>query len=194
MAPRRAAPTVHTLDRALQETQRELASLRLQLSPQATSPPRQGPLGSGKRFGFGRGLEQLRHEINNEDFRPAIAHDHYLLIAVKKVEITEAYWVPDDDWTTSALNYSYIRLQEHLASRDYRNSTEAKQLGYISGQPKTAGEWATGSLRKGYPYRFRLEEQPITEPRSLVVCDTRASTNVNLWPTGYIIVCYRWLD
>lgn len=195
MTIRRTAPTVHTLDRALQETQRELVSLRAQLGPQAVSTPRQGPRGSGRRFSrSGRGLEQLRHEVSTDDFRPALAHDHYLLIAVKRIEVTEAYWVPDEDWTTSALNYSYVRLQEHLASKGYRNSSDARQLGYISGEPKTTGEWATGSLRKGYPYPFRLEEEPITKLRSLVVADTRASTNVNLWPTGYIIVCYRWLD
>jgi hypothetical protein len=188
--------SLHTSDRALIELRREVDSLKLQLSERSTSEARQLYRGDN-RGGFaqtGRGLLQLHHEIATEDFRPAIAHDHYLMWATEKVEITEAYWISDEDWTANGTDYSYIRLQEHKKSRNYRNSDEAQQLGYLSGQLKTVGPYATGDLRKGYPYRLQLEEKPITEKGSLIVADTRAATNPGVWPTGYLIVCWRWLS
>jgi hypothetical protein len=194
MATRRTAPTIHTLDRALQETQRELQALRAQLNPQATSPPRQGPRGSGRRFASsGRGRLQARAAIRQQDFLEQQSSNRYVISCVERLEITEAFWYPDDDQALPAVGYSFIRIYEHDPACG-QLVTDGRLLGEIEGRPKTVGEQATGPLCRGACYRFRLEEQAIAEKCTVVALDTEATLAVAQWPPGSIIICYRWLD
>jgi len=194
MTPRRTAPTIHTIDRALQETQRELKALAAQLNPQSVSPPRQGPRGSGRRFvSSGRGLLQARAAIRQLDFQEQQSSNRYIISCVQRLEVTEAYWYPDADQGLPANGYSFIRIYEHdpLCGRLV---TEGRLLGEIEGRPKTVGEQATGPLCRGACYRFRLEEQAIAEKCTVVALDTEATLAAAQWPPGSIIICYRWLS
>jgi len=179
--------TLQSPDRALRELQEKVLSLELQLSGRSTSETRQQYRGDN-RGGFartGRGLEQTAHELITSDFRPALAKPHVIAEAVQALEITEAYWYPAEAWTADATNYSWIALRLRTAT--------GRRLGYISGQPKAVGPWATGSLVVGEKYRFDLASQPrLSAGQSLVLIST-AQTNPGVWPPGTVIVCWRWL-
>lgn len=173
-------------DRALQELQARVRTLEQQLSERSTSATRQQYAGDN-RGGFAqtaRGLAQADHELLSADFRPALAKPHLIARAVGRLEITEAYWYPFDAWIADAINYSWIRLVSHATGR---------RLGYISGQLKTAGAWATGNLVAGQSYRFDLETQPRLSAGDTLSLVSRAQTNPGVWPDGSVIVCWRWL-
>jgi hypothetical protein len=187
MEARRSQPDLHTMDRALQQMQQELASLRAQLSERSTSETRQRYPGDN-RGGFAeteRGPLQADHELTSQDFRPAIALPHTIVRAVKPLEITEAWWYPAESWTANATNYSWIELRSR--------NMEGRRLGYISGQPKTAGPYATGDLIAGSEYKLDLVAQPRLVAGQSVTLVTRAQTNPGVWPPGAVIVCWRWL-
>ncbi len=193
MTARRTAPTIHTLDRALRDVQRELAALRQQSNPQSTAAPRQGPRGSGKVFApTGRGPEQVVHEIRTTDYRPARDHDHFLIYAAKRLELTEAWMFPTEDFT-AVNNYSSIRILDHEPNIG-QDPADGRLLGYISGERKTAGPWATGDLRHDGSYAYLLEENTTVEKGHAVLLDTVSSAPSGRWPEAYMILCWRWLD
>lgn len=185
---------LHTGDRALIELQREVESLKQQLSERSTSETRQQYRGDN-RGGFSeaaRGLEQTHHELSTEDFFVVSTHDHYVIYAVQPLELTEAYWVPDDDYTNGDADYSFIRIHDHAPPYD-KAPTEGRELGYISGQTRTFGEWATGDLKRGMRYRFLMAKNPRVAKGSIVTLDSEVTKVSARWPEGYVIVCWRWL-
>jgi hypothetical protein len=176
-----------TRDRALIEMQREIESLKLQLSERSTSKTRQLHRGDN-RGGFARtarGLDQVPHELNTEDFRPALSRAHVLIEAVQALEVTEAYWYPLEDWISDPVNYSFIELRTMNGN--------SKRLGYISGQPLSTVPGATGDLKGGGRYRFHLEANPRAKAGETVEIFSEASTNPGVWPDGTVTVCWRWL-
>lgn len=178
---------LHSPDRALRELQEEVASLKVQLSERSTSGTRQQH-GGDNRGGFAqtaRGLWQADHELISSDFRPALAKPHTIVRAVQPLEITEAWWYPADDWTAGPVNYSWIALRSR--------NMEGRRLGYISGQLRTAGPWATGDLVTGAEYKFDLQPEPRLLAGQSLTLVSMAETNPGVWPGGAVIVCWRWL-
>jgi hypothetical protein len=178
---------LHTGDRALIELRREVESLKRQLSERSTSETRQQRRGDN-RGGFAetaRGPLQADHELISNDFRPALAAPHTIVRAVQPLEVTEAWWYPADDWAADAVNYSWIALRSR--------NMEGRRLGYISGQPKTAGPWATGDLVAGSEFKFDLQPEPRLYAGQSLTLVSMAETNPGVWPGGAVIVCWRWL-
>lgn len=193
-SPRRAAPDIHTPNRALLELQDELKSLRTQLSELSTAPARQDSRGLGRRFAqTGRGSYQHPHEIRDTDFLVNQAHDHTLIKAVRPLELTEAYWYPDEDFPVPVLGYSFIRLHEHVPGNG-KLPTDGRELGYISGEPKTAGPWATGDLVLGNEYQLQLSSQPRVPKGAVVVVDSETTSAGARWPTGHLLLVWRYTD
>lgn len=193
-SPRRAAPDIHTPNRALLELQDELKSLRTQLSQLSTAPTRQDARGLGRRFAqTGRGSYQLSHEIDSDDFLVNLTHDHTLLKAVRPIELTEAFWYPDENFSVPVLGYSFIRVHEHFPGNG-KAPTDGRELGYISGEAKTAGPWATGDLVLGYEYQLQLSSQPRVAKGAVVVVDSETTSAGARWPTGYLLLVWRYTD
>lgn len=194
MQPRQTEPFIRSEDRAVQQLQAQVAALQLQLSERSTSPTRQQHRGDN-RGGFAqtaRGLEQTSHELTTEDFFITATHDHYVVYAVQPLELTEAYWIPDGDYTNGDAEYSFIRIHDHAPPYD-KPATDGRELGYISGQTRTFGEWATGDIKQGMRYRFLLAENPRVGKGSIVTLDSEVTKVQARWPEGYVILCWRWL-
>jgi hypothetical protein len=191
---RRDEPTLFTLDRSVQQVQRDLESLRYQLNGKSISPSRQGPRGSGKLFAStGRGRLQARAAMRTSDFLEAQSSNRYVISAVEPLELTEAFWFPDATQALPVTGYSFIRIYEHDPLSG-KLVTEGRLLGDLEGKPKTAGEQATGPLRRGACYRFRLQENTDVAKCNVVALDSEATIAVAQWPPGSVILCYRWLS
>lgn len=169
------------LERALRATSTAQPQRRLDRGPQ---------LASSAIDQQGRALYTIHHEV---DTFPQQAHDHYVLLCPRPVELVEAYWVTEHDWDSDPVNYSWIRIQERRKADAY-SPTKYRELGYISGQPKTAGPHATGDLAPGQVYRFRLSKTPFAEQSSLIVLDGESETIPGVWPEGYVLLSYRYRD
>jgi len=179
----RGSATRYTPDAALQEVQRRLDQVERQLGASATERP--GKAG-GRPDQQGRGLYTISHEV---DVFPQQAHEHYVMICPDSVELVEAYVVMEDPHVASAVNYSFIRVVERRKADGYRGGRE---LAYISGQPSTAGEWATGNIASGIPYRFRLSKSPYAERSSLILLDSESTNPAGAWPEAYVLLSYRY--
>lgn len=194
MESRRAQPDIFTLDRSVLALQEEFESLRQQLSERSTAPTRQRGRGDS-RGGFartGRGLYQMSHEVDSTDFWILDEHDHHVIYATRPLELTEAYWVPEDDYENGDVNYSYIHIHDHQPPYD-KTPIQGPILGRINGQSKGTTPWSTGDLLRGVPYRFVLSEQPRVKQGSIVTLDTEVTQPSGRWPTGYVMILWRYL-
>jgi hypothetical protein len=154
---RRDEPTLFTLDRSVQQVQRDLESLRYQLNGKSISPSRQGPRGSGKLFAStGRGRLQARAAMRTSDFLEAQSSNRYVISAVEPLELTEAFWFPDATQALPVTGYSFIRIYEHDPLSG-KLVTEGRLLGDLEGKPKTAGEQAASRrlLSLSAPGKYR---------------------------------------
>jgi hypothetical protein len=194
MQPRQTVPIIRSEDRAVQQLQAQVAALQQQLSERNTGATRQLYRGDN-RGGFSeaaRGLQQTHHELDTADFFITATHDHFVIYAVQPLELTEVYWIPDDDYENGDAEYSFIRIHDHAPPYD-KPPTAGRELGYISGQTRTYGEWATGDLKAGMRYRFLLAENPRVGKGSIVTLDSEVTKVSARWPEGYVILCWRWL-
>lgn len=191
MESRRSQPDIHTMDRALQQMQRELESLRLQLSERSTSGTRQQRRGDnlGGFARTARGLRQISIRVLNGDFL-GLNGVHYAMRSVRPVEITEAWWYPHDDKALSPLGYSFIRIYEHTDGAD---PFGGRTLGYIAGRAKTFGAFATGPIALGSAYPFDLEPETKIPAGRTVVARSNSTSPAAAWPDGDVILMWRWL-
>jgi hypothetical protein len=192
---RRSSATRHSSDPAVQELQRRVDALERELGAKRTARPerlldRSPQLPGGTVGQQGRGLYTIHHEVNTF---PQQAHDHFVLLCPRPIELVEAYWVTEEAWSSDPINYSWIRIQERRKADSY-DPAKYRELGYISGEPKTAGPHATGDLAPGQVYRFRLSKTPYAAKSSLIVLDGESETIPGVWPEGYVLLSYRYRD
>jgi len=186
---RAGRPQPFSQDRSIQALQVELKQLRRQLSEGHHTTR---PTATTKGQESGVGLQTDHHEI--VVFPVAATHDHMLLLAPARMRLTEAYWVPEDTYTADNTNFSWLRFEERQQAYNYATSGDGwRRLGYISGELKTAGPWATGDQVAGRPYPVLLDENPIVEKGSLLVCVSEAETIPGAWPDGYVLYSWRYL-
>jgi hypothetical protein len=190
---RSGQPTIHTDLREVLALQADVAELRRQLNAQRdpsyfTRQP-VTPL-VGNQTSQGVGIIPIHHEVSTF---PQAVHTHFLLKCPRRIEIEEAVWVPDGVKVADDTNYSWIDIQERAAAQNYPDSGEGwRRVGYISGKTKASG--GTGNLVRGKVYHFELFQPAILQKGSLLALDGESTFVPGVWPEGYVLINYRYLD
>jgi hypothetical protein len=190
---RRVYQPVHSPDRSVLQLQEEVASIRRQLSETRKAPNWQTTQGDNRgNFGqTGRGLYQTHFNVVSLEFLTASAIN-YLIYATQPLELTGAYWIPDADYALSPQGIPSLKIRDHVEPYD-KSPAEGPELAYISGEDVTAGPWATGALRRGQPYKFRLGEKPSIKVNSIVTMIQNTTNAAAKWPDGNVILLWRYL-